>query len=86
MAECAHVDQIKVEVPGERRGMRGVPGERPDMGRAAGRAACAAMSGCCDSSPGTHATKHYQQTGHAIMSSAMPGDSWSWCFVDEVSF
>ena len=23
--------------------------------------------GCCDSSPGIHATKHYENTGHPIM-------------------
>ena len=36
MAECAHVDQIKVDVPEQRRGMRGVPGDRRDVGRAPG--------------------------------------------------
>ena len=36
MAECAHVDQIKVDVPESRRGMRGVPGDRRDVGRAQG--------------------------------------------------
>lgn len=39
--------------------------------------------GCCDSSPGTHATKHYQQTDHPVMRSIMPGDTWDWCYVDE---
>jgi CPA1 family monovalent cation:H+ antiporter len=40
--------------------------------------------GCCDSSVGKHATKHFGQTGHPIMRSIEPGESWRWCFVDEV--
>ena len=39
--------------------------------------------GCCDSSPGTHATKHYHQTHHPVMRSVMPGDTWSWCYLHE---
>src|SRR6187397_1315805 len=39
--------------------------------------------GCCDSSPNQHATKHYQATGHPIMTSAEPGETWVWCFADE---
>jgi uncharacterized UBP type Zn finger protein len=39
--------------------------------------------GCCDSSPGRHATKHYQTTRHPIMTSAEPGETWVWCYVDE---
>ncbi|TFD49720.1 Na+/H+ antiporter [Cryobacterium sp. Hh11] len=40
--------------------------------------------GCCDSSAGQHATKHFQQSGHAIMCSAEPRESWRWCYVDEL--
>ncbi len=40
--------------------------------------------GCCDSSPNTHATKHFQATRHPVMRSVEPGDAWGWCFVDEV--
>jgi uncharacterized UBP type Zn finger protein len=39
--------------------------------------------GCCDSSPGRHATKHYHHTHHAIMTSGEVGESWVWCYVDE---
>ncbi|MFE3829218.1 UBP-type zinc finger domain-containing protein [Streptomyces sp. NPDC059092] len=38
--------------------------------------------GCCDSSPHQHATLHFQRTGHAVMRSFEPGESWRWCFVD----
>ena len=39
--------------------------------------------GCCDSSPGKHATKHYYQTQHPVMRSVMPGDRWTWCYEHE---
>jgi len=42
--------------------------------------------GCCDNSPGKHATAHFQETAHPIIRSAEPGEDWSWCYVDEVTF
>lgn len=39
--------------------------------------------GCCDSSKGQHATKHFQETGHPIMKSIEPGAGWSWCYIDK---
>ncbi|MEU5724476.1 UBP-type zinc finger domain-containing protein [Micromonospora sp. NPDC047738] len=39
--------------------------------------------GCCDSSPYQHATKHFEGSGHPVMRSVQPGESWRWCFVDE---
>jgi uncharacterized UBP type Zn finger protein len=41
--------------------------------------------GCCDSSPGRHATGHAESTSHPIMRSIQPGEDWSWCFVDQVA-
>jgi uncharacterized UBP type Zn finger protein len=41
--------------------------------------------GCCDSSPGRHATQHFHETGHPLMTSFQPGERWVWCYVDEVS-
>jgi Zn-finger in ubiquitin-hydrolases and other protein len=40
--------------------------------------------GCCDQSQGRHATKHFQQSKHAIMKSFQPGEDWSWCYIDEL--
>jgi uncharacterized UBP type Zn finger protein len=40
--------------------------------------------GCCDQSPGTHATKHYQQARHPIIRSFEPGEDWGWCYVDQL--
>ena len=36
--------------------------------------------GCCDSTPGQHATTHFHDTGHATMQSFEPGADWGWCY------
>ena len=41
--------------------------------------------GCCDSSVGQHATRHFQETGHPVMRSVMPGADWTWCYVHELT-
>ena len=38
--------------------------------------------GCCDSSPGRHATRHYRATTHPLVRSFEPGEDWGWCYVD----
>jgi len=40
--------------------------------------------GCCDESPNRHATKHFNQTRHPLIRSNEPGETWAWCYVDEV--
>jgi uncharacterized UBP type Zn finger protein len=40
--------------------------------------------GCCDSSKNRHATKHFHSSHHPIMRSLEPGESWGWCYVDQV--
>ncbi|TFD66671.1 Na+/H+ antiporter [Cryobacterium gelidum] len=40
--------------------------------------------GCCDSSVGQHATRHFRETGHPIMCSAEPRELWRWCYIDEL--
>lgn len=39
--------------------------------------------GCCDSSEGQHATKHFHATLHPVMRSVMPGERWTWCYAHE---
>jgi hypothetical protein len=42
--------------------------------------------GCCDSSPSTHATKHFHAEGHPVVQSFEPGEDWFWCYEDELFF
>ena len=39
--------------------------------------------GCCDSSPGRHASAHYAAIKHPVLRSIEPNEQWRWCFVDE---
>ena len=39
--------------------------------------------GCCDTSPAQHATAHYQASGHPIIQSYEPGESWFWNYATD---
>lgn len=82
MARCDHLETIKVLTP-----------------RTAGCQECLKTGsvwlhlrlcrscghvGCCDQSPGRHATKHFRATGHPIIEGYDPPEGWGWCYVDEV--
>ncbi|WP_166533240.1 cation:proton antiporter [Blastococcus xanthinilyticus] len=41
--------------------------------------------GCCDSSPRRHARAHAAADDHPLIASAEPGESWAYCFVDDVT-
>lgn len=85
---CTHLDQIR----------KGKPNIKP---KTKGCEECLKMGdswvhlrlcltcghvGCCDSSKNKHATKHFHATKHAVVRSQEPGESWMWCYVDEVMF
>lgn len=36
--------------------------------------------GCCENSKNTHARKHWQEGGHAVIRSIEPGESWRYCY------
>jgi uncharacterized UBP type Zn finger protein len=40
--------------------------------------------GCCDSSPRRHASRHFADSQHPVMRSFEAGETWRWCFVDEI--
>lgn len=39
--------------------------------------------GCCDSSVGRHAERHFHASRHPVMRSHEHGESWRWCYLDE---
>jgi hypothetical protein len=85
MEVCEHLDQISAPVPESVEGCEEClkTGDRWVHLRVC--RTCAKV-GCCDSSPNQHASKHARAEGHPIVTSLEPGESWSWCFVDEVAF
>ncbi|GAA1902395.1 UBP-type zinc finger domain-containing protein [Arthrobacter gandavensis] len=42
--------------------------------------------GCCDNSPGQHATAHEQATGHPVIRSYEPGEEWFYSYPEEAVF
>ena len=40
--------------------------------------------GCCDTGSSQHADAHWRETGHPVMRSFEPGESWRWCYVHEL--
>lgn len=36
--------------------------------------------GCCDNSKNKHASKHADETGHPIIQSYQPGETWRYCY------
>ena len=38
--------------------------------------------GCCDESPNRHATGHFEASGHPVIRSIEPDETWLWCFED----
>ncbi len=81
MADCMHVDQIRAVTPRS---------ETCEECRASGQTLVARRMclvcgnvGCCDSTPGRHASKHFEATGHPVMASIEPGQDWKWCYVDK---
>jgi len=82
MPACTHLDQIRNVKP-KTRGCE----ECLQMGdRWVHLRMCLECGhvGCCDSSKNKHATKHFQASQHPIVRSLEPGETWSWCYVDNV--
>ena len=83
MAECTHTDAVTAPLPDNVEGCEEClkTGDRWVHLRTC--RSCGKV-GCCDSSPNKHASKHAAEAGHPIVTSAQPGETWSWCYVDEV--
>ena len=39
--------------------------------------------GCCDNSKNKHATAHFKETGHPIIQSYQPVETWRYCYADD---
>ncbi len=40
--------------------------------------------GCCDSSKNKHATKHARTADHPVVRSFEPGETWAYCYPDNI--
>src|SRR3954453_17068915 len=96
MAACTHLDSVEIlELPEP---VEGCEECLATGGRWVHLRMCQSCGhiGCCDNSPGRHATRHHDSSGHApaphapsghpIIRSAEPAEDWSWCYEDELMF
>ena len=81
---CTHLDQVKAVAPKTPKGCEEC---LATGGRWVHLRLCLSCGhvGCCDNSPGKHATKHFQTIHHPIIRSFEPGEDWGWCYVDELA-
>jgi hypothetical protein len=82
---CTHLDRIAVTPPESVEGCEEClkTGDRWVHLRVC--LTCGKVS-CCDSSPNKHATAHAHEASHPIVRSVEPGETWCWCYVDNVAF
>jgi uncharacterized UBP type Zn finger protein len=85
MPTCTHLDQVKItELPEEVEGCEDCLATGTAWLHLRICLECGHV-GCCDSSPGRHASKHATADHHPIIRSLEPGEDWSWCFPDQVA-
>ena len=87
MAACTHTDSIKLPRPSEADKAGGVCPECVKIGSTwvhLRQCLTCGHVGCCDSSPNTHARKHFESAGHPIIASFQPGEDWTYCYIDDV--
>jgi uncharacterized UBP type Zn finger protein len=89
MAEvaCTHLDRIEVKPPSAG-DVEGCEECLKTGGQWVHLRVCLTCGkvGCCDSSPNRHASRHAAETAHPIVSSVEPGETWSWCYEDQIGF
>jgi uncharacterized UBP type Zn finger protein len=85
MPQCSHLDQVHDPAP---RTPDGCEECLKTGGRWVHLRLCLTCGhvGCCDNSPGRHATKHFRAAQHPIIRSFEPDEDWGWCYVDEEMF
>ncbi len=80
---CTHLDQIPPEVTPSADGCEDCLATGDSWVHLRLCLTCGHV-GCCDSSKNRHATRHFRHSDHPLVSSFEPGESWGWCYVDEV--
>jgi uncharacterized UBP type Zn finger protein len=83
MSVCKHIDQVTDVKPRTPAGCEECLATGSDWVHLRLCLTCGHV-GCCDSSPGKHATAHFRGTSHPIVRSFEPGEDWAWCYPEEI--
>jgi EmrB/QacA subfamily drug resistance transporter len=81
---CAHLGEVAADVPPSTE--RGCEDCLRDGGTWVHLRKCLHCGhvGCCDSSPGRHASQHWHTSSHPLVQSFEPGEDWGWCYPDQL--
>jgi hypothetical protein len=82
---CTHLDQIAEVAPSGTGCVDCLAAGRHDWVHLRVCQRCGHV-GCCDNSPGRHATGHFREVSHPIIRSYEPGEDWYWCYLDDLAF
>lgn len=82
---CRHLDQIKDVQPSGPGCFDCLQAGRRDWVHLRVCQECGHV-GCCDNSPGKHATAHYKKVGDPVIRSYEPGEDWYYCYPDDLEF
>jgi len=82
---CTHLDQITNASPTATGCEDCLAAGRHDWVHLRVCQSCARV-GCCDSSPGRHATAHFHRDAHPLIRSFEPGEEWYYCYLDDIAF
>ena len=80
--ECSHLDQIEVTETDATVCPQCV--EQGDQWVHLRMCLVCGQVGCCDSSKNTHARKHYLETGHPLVRSIEPRETWRYCYAEKL--
>ena len=81
--QCSHLDQIQAVTPNTPGGCEECLSMDSSWVHLRLCLSCGHV-GCCDSSPGKHATRHFRTSRHPLIRSYEPGEDWAFCYLDDV--
>jgi uncharacterized UBP type Zn finger protein len=81
--QCSHLSQMRDVRPGTPNGCAECLATGGHWVHLRLCASCGHV-GCCDQSPGKHATKHYHASKHPIITSFEPDEDWAYCYADDL--
>jgi uncharacterized UBP type Zn finger protein len=85
MSDCSHLDQVRItQLPESVDGCEECLKVSDPWLHLRICLVCGKV-GCCDDSPNRHASRHARSEDHPLIRSLQPGETWSWCFVDELA-
>src|SRR5262245_49359706 len=82
-SQCSHLSQIRNPAPHTPAGCEECLAQGGEWVHLRLCLTCGHV-GCCDNSPGKHATRHFHLTQHPVIRSFEPGEDWAWCYIDEL--